>query len=176
MRFGRSEGGFTLIELAIVLVIIGIILGAVMKAQDLVANAKAKKLASMIRASEVYAWSYYDRHGEYLNGTTGLNNIKKYLRKRYGLKDDVLDLGDVKCGVSSVNSTDICWDCNGTGSNPDDAVIFYYKSVDVAIDGSINATGGLVRCESGSQEDWSDCKNKNICLKYNTGDNETTYY
>lgn len=56
--------GFTLIEMAIVLVIIGIILGAVLKGQDLITNAKAKKIASQVRGIESAIWGYYDKFGK----------------------------------------------------------------------------------------------------------------
>ncbi|PPD44542.1 MAG: prepilin-type cleavage/methylation domain-containing protein, partial [Methylotenera sp.] len=38
----RTQAGFTLIELAIVLVIIGLLLGGVLKGQELINSAKAK--------------------------------------------------------------------------------------------------------------------------------------
>lgn len=58
----RNAKGFTLVELAIVLVIIGIILGAVLKGQELVNNAKTKRLYAQYR--EIYAavYTYYDRY------------------------------------------------------------------------------------------------------------------
>ncbi len=40
----KNQKGFTLVELAIVLVIIGIILGAVLKGQEIIKNAKIKRL------------------------------------------------------------------------------------------------------------------------------------
>ncbi len=42
----RDQGGFTLVELAIVLVIIGIILGAVLQGREMINNAKIKRIAS----------------------------------------------------------------------------------------------------------------------------------
>lgn len=60
-----SERGFTLIELAIVLVIIGIILGAVLKGQDLIINARAKKFINETKAWEISLYNYYDRKGRF---------------------------------------------------------------------------------------------------------------
>ena len=56
--------GFTLIEMAIVLIIIGIIIGAIVKGKDIVKSAEQKKLYTKF----VNAWSlsfnnYYDRTG-----------------------------------------------------------------------------------------------------------------
>ncbi len=60
---GRGQGGFALIELAIVLIIIGLIIGAVLKGQDLITNARAKRVANFMRQAEVAAWTHYDRMG-----------------------------------------------------------------------------------------------------------------
>jgi prepilin-type N-terminal cleavage/methylation domain-containing protein len=61
---GRQRG-FTLIELAIVLVIIGIIIGMVLKGQDLIQNARMKKLVNEIRKFELPMWTCYDRLGSF---------------------------------------------------------------------------------------------------------------
>ncbi len=60
-----KSGGFTLIELAIVLVIIGIILGAVLKGQDLMENARYKRLANHLKQFETLTWAFYDRKGKF---------------------------------------------------------------------------------------------------------------
>lgn len=57
--------GFTLIEIAIVLVIIGIIIGAVLKGQDLIQNARDKKFINEVKAWEIILWGYQDRKGRF---------------------------------------------------------------------------------------------------------------
>jgi prepilin-type N-terminal cleavage/methylation domain-containing protein len=59
---GKTRG-FTLVELAIVLVIIGIILGAILKGQELINNAKVKRLQNDLRGLEAAIWTFYDRTG-----------------------------------------------------------------------------------------------------------------
>jgi prepilin-type N-terminal cleavage/methylation domain-containing protein len=49
----RSQSGFTLIEIAIVLVIIGLLLGGVLKGQELINQAKIKNLANDINGVTV---------------------------------------------------------------------------------------------------------------------------
>jgi type II secretory pathway pseudopilin PulG len=51
------------VELAIVLVIIGIILGAVLKGQELVNNAKVSRLYNTYREMQAAMYTYYDRYG-----------------------------------------------------------------------------------------------------------------
>jgi len=59
------EKGFTLVELVIVLVIIGIILGAVLKGQELINNAKAKRVLNDMRGFAALAYTFYDRYGRF---------------------------------------------------------------------------------------------------------------
>lgn len=61
----RNRKGFTLVELAIVLVIIGIILGAVLKGQDLIASSKAKRIQKDMQGFEAMIWTYVDRVGRF---------------------------------------------------------------------------------------------------------------
>lgn len=56
-----KQKGFSLIELAIVLVIAGLLLAGVMRGQELIANAKVKSLASDFRNIPTYFYGYQDR-------------------------------------------------------------------------------------------------------------------
>lgn len=57
----KKQAGFTLIELAIVLVIIGLLLGGVLKGQELINSAKVKNFASDFRNIPVYVYGYQDK-------------------------------------------------------------------------------------------------------------------
>lgn len=61
----RSRSGFTLVELAIVLVIIGLILGAVLKGKSLIDNARVKRLEKDTKGLEAAVWTFYDRYGRF---------------------------------------------------------------------------------------------------------------
>src|SRR5450830_1688572 len=58
----RNQSGFTLIEIAIVLVIIGLLLGGVLKGQELINSAKVKNLANDFRNIPVYIYGYQDKY------------------------------------------------------------------------------------------------------------------
>lgn len=58
----RNSKGFTLVELAIVLIIIGILLGAILKGQELVDNAKIKRAVSDMNSVFVAYNGYIDRY------------------------------------------------------------------------------------------------------------------
>ena len=56
-----KQSGFTLIEIAIVLVIIGLLLGGVLKGQELINSAKVKNLAGDFRNIPVFIYGYQDK-------------------------------------------------------------------------------------------------------------------
>ncbi|MES2579140.1 MAG: prepilin-type N-terminal cleavage/methylation domain-containing protein [Pseudomonadota bacterium] len=56
-----KQTGFTLIELAIVLVIIGLLLGGVLRGQELINSAKVKNMARDFQNVQVYIYAYQDR-------------------------------------------------------------------------------------------------------------------
>jgi len=59
-----NNKGFTLVELAIVLMIIGVILGGVVKGTELVTNAKTKRLYRDYQNVQTAYLAYLDRTGE----------------------------------------------------------------------------------------------------------------
>jgi len=56
-----QQSGFTLVEIAIVLVIIGLLLGGILKGQELINSAKVKNLANDFRVVPTYIYAYQDR-------------------------------------------------------------------------------------------------------------------
>jgi len=57
----NKQTGFTLIELAIVLVIIGLLLGGVLRGQELINSARVKSLTRDFQNAQVYLYGYQDR-------------------------------------------------------------------------------------------------------------------
>ena len=58
----RRQSGFTLIEIAIVLVIIGLLLGGILKGQELINSARVKNLATDFRNIPLFIYAYQDKY------------------------------------------------------------------------------------------------------------------
>jgi prepilin-type N-terminal cleavage/methylation domain-containing protein len=56
-----KQSGFTLVEIAIVLVIIGLLLGGVLKGQELINSAKVKNIATDFRNIPLFIYGYQDK-------------------------------------------------------------------------------------------------------------------
>lgn len=61
MNISRKQSGFTLIEIAIVLVIIGLLLGGVLKGQELINSAKVKNFAQDFKQVPLFIYGYQDK-------------------------------------------------------------------------------------------------------------------
>src|SRR5262245_21750873 len=61
MTMKAHQSGFTLVEIAIVLVIIGLLLGGILKGQELINSAKVKNLANDFRVIPTYIYAYQDK-------------------------------------------------------------------------------------------------------------------
>jgi len=62
VKGSRGESGFTLVEIAIVLVIIGLLLGGILKGQEMITQAKIKNLINDFNGVTIAVTSYQDRY------------------------------------------------------------------------------------------------------------------
>jgi len=73
----KAQKGFTLIEIAIVLVIIGLLLGGVLKGQELITSARVRNLISQQDGIKAAFFGFQDRYraapGDYSSATTNIN-------------------------------------------------------------------------------------------------------
>ncbi len=61
MQFAKQKG-FTLVEIAIVLVVVGLLIGGVLKGQEMITNAKLKRIESDNAGIAAAMFSYQDRY------------------------------------------------------------------------------------------------------------------
>lgn len=154
----RNNKGFTLIEMAVVLVIIGIILGAVIKGNDLIENAKVKGVIQAPTKWEVPIMTFYDKKGYFpgdnllTDGTTAGHNglIDTFTALKTALGTEGIaypadTISDVTFDISGL--TGVCG--NATTSRNimlmQNVPLATAKQLDTAIDGQEDATKGRVR-------------------------------
>jgi prepilin-type N-terminal cleavage/methylation domain-containing protein len=66
--FSRKDAGFTLVELAVVITIVALLIGGVLKGQEMVQNAKITSTISQVQSYKAAATTYADSHGGALPG------------------------------------------------------------------------------------------------------------
>src|SRR5450631_3504157 len=75
----RKQSGFTLIEIAIVLVIIGLLLGGVLKGQELIQSARTRNLISTDDGIKAAFFGFQDRFraypGDYTQATQNIAGV-----------------------------------------------------------------------------------------------------
>jgi len=77
IKSAKKQSGFTLIEIAIVLVIIGLLLGGVLKGQELINTARVRALNNTVDGITAAWFSFQDRYrafpGDYATAQSNLN-------------------------------------------------------------------------------------------------------
>jgi prepilin-type N-terminal cleavage/methylation domain-containing protein len=162
-RIRKNQKGFTLIELAIVLVIIGIIIGAVMKGRDIMRSAQTKAFWQGFAGKWItMVDNYYDKTGQNLadgernGGTTGglpngfMDGI--YMGgtlTRALARDTLMKAGINACDLiktSLVNDTTTC-PVTGTeigGGQVDSEVYGKVSNIRVGFSNYVMSTGGAI--------------------------------
>lgn len=107
----RHQSGFTLVEIAIVLVIIGLLLGGVLKGQELINSAKVKNLATDFRNLPVFIYGYQDKFKR-------LPGDDKTASDRFSTGTTIHN-GD---GSGSITGT---WNADASGSTSPESVLFW---------------------------------------------------
>lgn len=91
----QTQKGFTLVEIAIVLVIIGLLLGGVLKGQELITNSKIKSVTQDFDGIQAAYYAYQDRVGV-VPGDDDADGLVELTEEAGGFWSDLRDQGFIK--------------------------------------------------------------------------------
>jgi prepilin-type N-terminal cleavage/methylation domain-containing protein len=80
----RRQGGFTLVEIAIVLVIIGLLLGGILKGQEMITQAKIKNVINDFNGISAAIYSYQDRYRALPGDEISANTVARWGAAAFG--------------------------------------------------------------------------------------------
>jgi len=130
MNLRNRNAGFTLVEIAIVLVIVGLLLGGVLKGQQMIENTKYKNYKQQIDSYRAAVYSFQDRYkalpGDFAQASTKLT-APSGVTIRNGNGD-----GSVQGGYCSTNNEEAC-------------VVWQHLILAGLIGGDASATGTTAR-------------------------------
>jgi len=167
----NEKKGFSLIELALILVIIGIIVGIVLKGQDVIESSRIKRFETEVRQWRTSAWLYLERKGRFPgdsdnNGIIGdeatpltpgsiiiLNSNLYNTPNANTMSAGSLNFwwdwgnnGDTTEKKKNVMIICVDRDCDGTFSDKKaSGNMKYVEFIDTVIDGVPDGTKGLIR-------------------------------
>jgi prepilin-type N-terminal cleavage/methylation domain-containing protein len=106
-----QQSGFTLVEIAIVLVIIGLLLGGVLKGQELINSAKVKSMATDFRNIQTALYGYQDRFkalpGDHASASTAIS-------------------GATNAAATALGNGQINGDWNATGATDESCLVWQH--------------------------------------------------
>ena len=151
----NRQSGFTLVEIAIVLVIIGLLLGGVLKGQELINSAKVKNMVGDFRTVSSLVYGYQDRFKSFPGDQT-----QAQLDDAFGI-----GIGSACAGANCVQNNgriDGDWTAGGLGTGvlTDETSVFWQhvRLANLATGPTVlananyrprNADGGFIGIESG---------------------------
>ena len=154
----KQQSGFTLVEIAIVLVIIGLLLGGVLKGQELINSAKVKNMIGDFRTVSSLVYGYQDRFKSFPGDQT-----QAQLDAAFGA-GIAAACAPAAAGLCAQNNgrLDGAWDAGGQGTGvlTDESSVFWQhvRLANLATGPTLladanyrprNADGGFIGIESG---------------------------
>lgn len=104
-----KQSGFTLVEIAIVLVIIGLLLGGVLKGQELINSAKVKNIANDLNGIAAGVYAYQDRYKAFPGDDAAAVARWSLTAGRQGDKNGVVGTTTTNFNGTDVNENTFFW-------------------------------------------------------------------
>ena len=151
-----KQGGFTLVEIAIVLVIIGLLLGGILKGQELINNAKVRSVADRQNSLKAAWFGFIDRYNFIPGDSARAVQLVPGALKRTDTGPGAeagngrLTLGESVLAMQQLTGAGFlrCPQCDGDPTTPTDT--------DIAPDRVPDAENSLVNQYSGVMSIWNE--------------------
>lgn len=127
----KNQSGFTLVEIAIVLVIIGLLLGGVLKGQELITQAKIKNIANDLNGMSAAVYGYQDRYKKFPGDDDQAD-------ERWTNPQAVGGDGNTQVGATTVASVITC----ATTSTEENCHFWHHLRLAGFVGGDTSATSG----------------------------------
>jgi len=141
-----QQKGFTLVEIAIVLVIIGLLLGGVLKGQELITQAKIRNVANDLNGMSAAIYGYQDRYKKFPGDDDDAAG-------RWGTTTTTSGNGNGQVGLAIT----AVLDCAGTDKGAENCLFWQHLRLSGFVGGDTsktnapqNAVGGVLQAQNGA--------------------------
>ena len=151
----RKQTGFTLVEIAIVLVIIGLLLGGILKGQELINSARVRKVADEMTSERAAVQAFFDRFqalpGDYSQATVNIPNVDAACGGAVGGNGDGVIGGagepanEAVCAWHELTQAGFLNGCAACATNPVST-----PAAPTQLNSPVNSFGGLELIQSGA--------------------------